>query len=123
MNEPVYGNGKICYIEIPAIDPEASADFYQKAFGWHIRKDNAGNTSFDDTVGQVSGMWVTGRKPASEIGFIISIMVFDIRASMELIKKHGGKIIRSDIDAKEKIAWFVDPAGNVLGLYQHGSSN
>ncbi|HYN10334.1 MAG TPA: VOC family protein [Vicinamibacterales bacterium] len=34
---PTLGNGKICYIEIPATDVAQSADFYHKVFGWQIR--------------------------------------------------------------------------------------
>ena len=30
---PTYGNGKICYIEIPATDIARSAEFYQRSFG------------------------------------------------------------------------------------------
>jgi len=39
---------------------------------------------------------------------------------MELIKTNGGKILYENIDGKEKIAHFADPAGNMMGLYQHG---
>lgn len=31
-NHPIIGNGKICYIEILAVDIDASASFYQKVF-------------------------------------------------------------------------------------------
>ena len=120
-NEPTYGNGKICYIEIPANDIAVSASFFEKVFGWQIRSDNAGNTSFDDGVGQVSGMWVTGPKPMATAGFVISIMVDDAEASVELIKAHGGAIIKPvDKDASEITAHFTDPAGNLWGIYQHG---
>ena len=27
-------NGKVCYIEMPAMDGERCADFYKKVFGW-----------------------------------------------------------------------------------------
>ena len=36
--EPTLGNGKICYVEIPAMDSGRSAAFYNKVFGWHVRK-------------------------------------------------------------------------------------
>ena len=35
---PRYRTGKLCYIEIPAADVAASAEFYQRAFGWKIRR-------------------------------------------------------------------------------------
>ena len=52
---PTYGNGKICYIEMPAIDVARSSEFYQKVFGWNVRKRGDGRTAFDDAVGEVSG--------------------------------------------------------------------
>ena|SRR5258705_2422674 len=118
-NHPTFGNGKICYIEIPSIDIELSARFYQKVFGWIIRNDNSGNIAFDDTVGEVSGMWVIGRKPATEIGFVISIMVNSISTTLDLITANGGKVLEVATDSPEKTARFSDPAGNIFGLYQH----
>ena len=117
---PTFGNGKICYLEIPSADPEASANFYQTVFGWSIRNNNEGQLSFDDGVTEVSGTWVTGVKPASEAGIVISIMVSDIYATITLIEKNGGAIILPvDESIKEKFARFSDPYGNILGLYQH----
>jgi len=122
-NEPTYGNGKICYVEIPANDVAESSTFFQKVFGWHIRADNNGYTSFDDGVGQVSGMWVSGRKPMTEAGLLISIMVDDAEATLEAISAHGG-IITQPIgkDFPEITAHFTDPAGNLWGIYQHRGS-
>ena len=33
---PTLGNGKICYLEIPASDVRRSSDFYHAVFGWHL---------------------------------------------------------------------------------------
>lgn len=117
--EPTYGNGKICYLEIPAADVNISASFYKEVFGWHIRERGDGNIAFDDGVGEVSGTWVLGRKPLSEPGIIISIMVDDAKATVDSIVAHGG-IITQEIgkDAPEITAHFSDPAGNILGIYQ-----
>jgi uncharacterized protein len=39
---------------------------------------------------------------------------------MKKIKDHGGSIVQEvGMDAPEITAWFRDPSGNVLGLYQH----
>ena len=54
---PSLGTGKVCYIEIPAIDIDTSASFYKEVFGWRIRRRGDGQLAFDDTVGQVSGTW------------------------------------------------------------------
>lgn len=117
--QPSFANGKICYIEIPALDVVQSSKFYQIVFGWNIRQDNSGNTSFDDTVGQVSGMWVTGRKPATNPGLLISIMVDSIFDTLKLIVENNGNIVQPpDNNTSEVIARFSDPAGNVFCLYQ-----
>ena len=117
--EPRYASGKICYVEIPATDAQHSADFYHRAFGWAIRRHGDGTLAFDDTVGQVSGMWVLGRKPATEAGLIISIMVADAGAACAAITAAGGEIAQPvDPDASEITAWFRDPAGNLMGIYQ-----
>jgi predicted enzyme related to lactoylglutathione lyase len=117
--QPTMGNGKVCYIEIPAIDINQSATFYQEVFGWQIRTRGDGSTAFDDAVGEVSGTWVVGRPPSPEPGLLIYIMVDSVAATVESVVAHGGKIVQPiGMDAPEITARFSDPAGNVLGLYQ-----
>ena len=116
---PNYRTGKICYIEIPAIDIAKSAQFYQQVFGWQTRQRNDGSTAFDDTVGGVSGIWVLGRPPATDPGLIVSIMVANAATTIEAIIAAGGKIVQPiNPDEQEIYAHFSDPAGNVLGIYQ-----
>jgi uncharacterized protein len=120
--EPTLGNGKICYLEIPATDINTSASFYNEVFGWQIRERGDGSIAFDDGVGQVSGTWVLGRKPLSDPGIIISIMVDDAQATVGSIVAHGGRITQEiGKDAPEITAHFSDPAGNILGIYQERS--
>ena len=116
---PTIKNGKICYLEIPAADPAASSRFYQKIFGWEIRARGDGATAFDDTTGEVSGAWITGRPPATDPGFVIYIMVDSVADTVETIVANGGEIVQPiGGDAPEITARFRDPGGNVLGLYQ-----
>ena len=121
---PSLANGKVCYIEMPAIDINASARFYQEVFGWHIRQRGDGSTAFDDTVGEVSGTWVLGRRAATEPGLLIYIMVDSVAATVDTVIANGGKIVQPiGMDAPEITARFSDPAGNVLGLYQQPTGN
>jgi uncharacterized protein len=114
-----YRTGKICYIELPAIDIEQSARFYERAFGWQTRRRGDGSTAFDDTVGQVSGTWVLGRPPAAEPGLLVYIMVASAAAAIEAVTSAGGEIVQAvDPASREVFATFRDPAGNVLGIYQ-----
>jgi predicted enzyme related to lactoylglutathione lyase len=118
-DQPTYGNGKICYVEIPTNDIKHSAAFYQAVFGWQIRTRGNGSIAFDDTVGQVSGSWVLGRKPAEVPGLLIYIMVDSVAGSCDAVIANGGKIVQPiGMDAPEITARFSDPAGNVIGLYQ-----
>jgi len=116
---PTLGNGKICYIEIPATDIQRSADFYERALGWKNRRAGDGHLAFDDGVGQVSGAWVLGRPPAATPGLLVYIMVDSVAATLDAIVAAGGEIVQPiGMDAPEITARFRDPAGNVLGLYQ-----
>lgn len=119
MDPPTLATGKICYIEIPATDVERSAEFYSQAFGWRLRRRGDGEIAFDDTVNEVSGTWVLDRPPSTQPGLMIHIMVADASAAVESVLAAGGEIVQHvDPEAREKLARFRDPAGNVLGIYQ-----
>ena len=112
-------NGKICYLEIPAEEPERAASFYSAVFGWKMRRRGDGAAAFDDNVGGVSGAFVSGRLPAHGPALLVYVMVADIATTIELIVANGGEIVEPPIpEAPEVVARFRDPAGNVLGLYQ-----
>jgi len=112
-------HGKICYVQIPATDIDRSAAFYQQVFGWNIRQRDDGVVAFDDGLGEVSGQWVTGRPPAAEPGLLFYIMVDDAARSVEAVEAAGGRIVQPiGGDAPEITARFLDPGGNVIGLYQ-----
>jgi predicted enzyme related to lactoylglutathione lyase len=116
---PTLKNGKVCYIEMPALDIGRSADFYARVFGWQIRRRSNGSTAFDDTTGEVSGAWVVGRPPSSLPGLLFYIMVDSVAATIDAVVAHGGEIVQPiGADAPEITARFQDPGGNVIGLYQ-----
>lgn len=115
---PTLANGKICYVEMPAEDIQRSAEFYEKVFGWRIRRRADGSIAFDDGVGEVSGTWLTGRPPATP-GLLIYIMVDNVAATVDSLVAQGGEVVQPiGADAPEITARFRDPAGNVVGLYQ-----
>ena len=116
---PTKANGKVCYMEIPAVDIERSSSFYAAVFGWALRRRGDGATSFDDAVGEVSGAWVKGRPPSRDAGLLIYIMVDSVVATIQAVMAHGGEIVQPvGGDAGEITARFRDPAGNLIGLYQ-----
>ena len=116
---PTFANGKICYIEMPATDIARSSDFYQRVFGWNVRKRGDGNIAFDDAVGEVSGTWIVGRPPSGTPGLLLYVMVDSVAATVGAIVANGCEIVQPiGADAPEITARFRDPAGNVIGLYQ-----
>ena len=121
---PTPTHGKICYIEIPAASIQRSADFYAKVFGWRLRKRGDGRIAFDDATGAVSGTWVLGRKPMTEPGLLVYIMVDNVATIIETIIANGGELVQPiGADAPEVTARFLDLGGNVIGLYQEPSKS
>jgi uncharacterized protein len=119
QTHPTFANGKICYIELPSRDNNESSSFYNKVFGWKIRTRGDGSVAFDDAVNEVSGTWRTDRKPSTELGLLVHIMVDDIEATIKAVIDNGGKIVQPvGMEAPEITARFCDPTGNILGLFQ-----
>ena len=80
---------------------------------------NDGAAAFDDTTGEVSGMWVLGRPPSTNPGLVVSIMVANAATTIETIIAAGGEIVQPvNPDEREVYALFRDPAGNILSIYQ-----
>ena len=119
---PTLANGKICYLELPALNVGQSAAFYTQVFGWSMRARGDGSRAFDDTTGEVSGAFVVGRPPAATPGLLFYIMVDSVAETCRAVEAHGGAIVQPiGVDAPEITARFRDPAGNVIGLYQQPS--
>jgi predicted enzyme related to lactoylglutathione lyase len=113
-------HGKICYLEIPAVTAEASAEFYSSIFGWKVRTRGDGALAFDDTGG-VSGTWVKESDRTPDERTRTYIMVDDITDSLKRIEAAGGRVLtgRKEIDSgMGAFATFEDPVGNEFGLYE-----
>ena len=119
QEHPTFGNGKICYLELPSRNIAESASFYNAVFNWNIRQRSDETWAFDDIVNEVSGTWRTDRQPAVELGLLVYIMVDDIEISMQAVVDNGGTITQPvGLEAPELTARFKDPTGNILGLFQ-----
>lgn len=119
QKQPTYGNGKICYIEIPTNNIAASSSFYRHVFGWEIRTRGDGTVAFNDAVTEVSGTWVLNREAHTGSGLLIYIMIDSLSATQAAITLYGGQVIATRGHmGKEMTSRFSDPYGNVFGLYQ-----
>jgi predicted enzyme related to lactoylglutathione lyase len=114
-------HGHISYLDIPALDSEQSAAFYEAVFGWSIHRRDNGHASFDDRSGDVSGQWVTGRAISREPGLLPYIYVDHIDEVIKRVVTEGGEIIKPPYPEGDLwVATFRDPAGNVMGVWQAG---
>ncbi len=87
--------------------------------GWGIRQRGDGASAFDDTLNEVSGTWVLGRKPHSDPGLIVYVMVANAERASDAVVAAGGEIVESvDPNSSEVYFTFRDPAGNVMGVYE-----
>jgi len=114
-------HGHVSYLEIPAVDTEQSAAFYEAVFGWYIRRSDTGSPSFDDRSGDLIGRWVTGRAVSREPGLLPFIYVDGIDDIVERIAKRGGEVVEPPYPEGDLwVATFRDSAGNLLGIWQAG---
>ena len=115
-------HGKICYVEIPATTPAASAEFYSRIFGWKVRRRGNGELAFDDS-GAVSGTWVAENERTAGEQVRTYIMVDSIAATLKQIEAAGGRVVtpRTAIGPGGAFAIFADPAGTEFGLYEEPS--
>ena len=110
--------GSITYMQIPASDVPASAEFYTHVFGWKVRSD-PNHASFDDANGHLSGAIVGNRTSAGDVGVLPYIYVSGIDRVLERIVESGGEIVRPRYDEGGLwVATFRDPGGNVIGVWE-----
>jgi len=108
-------------LEIPAVDTERSAAFYEAVFGWYVRRRDNGDFSFDDRSGDLIGAWVIGRAVSREPGLLPFIYVDHIDDIINRVVTQGGEVIKPPYSEGDLwVATFRDPAGNVIGVWQAG---
>jgi predicted enzyme related to lactoylglutathione lyase len=123
---------KVVHFEIPADDLGRAKDFYRSIFGWHLdtmampggEYTSVRTTSVDEQTqmptepGAINGgMTKRDERTPSPV---ITIDVEDIDQSLKEIEAGGGSTVtpRSPIPGMGAYAYFKDPEGNVLGLWE-----
>jgi predicted enzyme related to lactoylglutathione lyase len=116
-NNPVsvFRDRAVSYLELPAADIEASAAFYREALGWKVRDD-----SFTDGSGHVIGHWRTDLTVAGDSGIRPYIYTENIDQVLDAITACQGELVQPRyLEGDLWVAHFRDPAGNILGVWQH----
>jgi len=67
-------HGGLSNLEIPAVDAQQSAAFYENVLDWSIRQRESNNPRFEDATGHLIGRWVTDRVVWWEPGLLPYIL-------------------------------------------------
>lgn len=121
---------RVVHFEIPADDVERAKKFYIGVFGWKaIPMGDMGYTIVQTAPtnkdgmlkepGAINGGMMERKDPLRHP--IITISVTDIDASVKMIEKMGGKSIMKKMEVGDMgySAYFKDPEGNIMGLWQN----
>jgi predicted enzyme related to lactoylglutathione lyase len=110
---------RIGHIDIVSKDPGASADFYERIFGWEIeRNDELGYTGFTD--GSLSGGFPDlrhGFEPVRRVleegDVLCYVEVEDLEGTLAAAVAHGGEVLLEKTEAApgDYLGIFRDPAG------------
>ncbi len=116
-----FEDGRLSYLQLPATDLAVSARFYAGVFGWRCKGDGARHRAFTDATGHMIGAFITGRLPTGAPGILPYVYVHGIDAALARVVAYGGEVVRSPYPEGDLwVGTFRDPAGNVLGVWQHG---
>jgi predicted enzyme related to lactoylglutathione lyase len=124
---------KVVHFEIPADDVDRAKDFYGSVFGWQLQTMQmaegedytiAMTTPVDEQSqlptepGGINGgmMQRTERTPTP----VITIEVDAIDDALREVETRGGSTVtpRTAIEGMGAFAYFKDPEGNVMGLWE-----
>ena len=124
---------RIVHFEIPFDDGERARSFYKEAFDWTIQE----MPEMDYTLVMTGP--VSEQGAPSEPGYInggmfqrsadfsrspvITVGVDSIDATLARVEKLGGKTVkdRSPVGEMGFYAYFTDPEGNVMGLWENAA--
>jgi uncharacterized protein len=125
--------GKVVHFEIPADDVERAKNFYGTIFGWYLQTVPMGEseytsvrtTAVDEQTqmptepGAINGGMMQ-RDARITTSPVITIDVDGIDDALKQIEDKGGSTVlpRTPIPGMGAFAYFKDPEGNVLGLWE-----
>ena len=121
------------WIEIRSRNIEATADFYERLFGWKVTQKVSADELpvwLFDTGSQPrlenlrrGGIWL--RPDDEPVGFVVYILVEDIDLVLGQVTELGGKIVsqKTPQSPTANRAYCCDPDGNLFGLWEEKKEN
>ncbi len=123
-------SGEVVHFEIPADDPDRAREFYSSVLGWkmsgvpELAYDMVTTVETDDTgmptvPGGINGGMM--RREGELRAPIVVAAVEDIDATLEKIGELGGSTVipKQEVMGMGWNAYFRDPEGNIIGLWQN----
>ena len=118
--------GDWCHIDLLSGDSARSRKFYGDVFGWEFEEypgvDAIGiKTSEDGIESNIGGLaQITGARPPQSSGTIPYILAPEMDQVLAAIERAGGEVLVPTTDAMGfgDFAQFLDPDGNVIGLWR-----
>ena len=122
-------SGRVVHFEIPFDDGDRARGFYKELFGWQVMEMPEMSYTIVSTgpsgdqgptePGYIGGGMLS-RQQAATSGPVVVIDVDDIDATLERIGGMGGSTVvgRTPVGDMGFAAYFTDPEGNVVGLWE-----
>jgi uncharacterized protein len=122
-------SGRVVHFEIPFDDGERARSFYKEAFDWQVMEmPDMGYTIVmtgpSDDSGPTEQGFINGgmlsRDQGATTGPVVVLDVDSIEATLEKIGSLGGSTVvgKTPVGSMGFAAYFTDPEGNVMGLWE-----
>ena len=123
-------SGRVVHFEIPFDDGDRARGFYKEIFGWQVMEmpemsytivtSGPSNEQGPTESGYINGGMLP-RTQASTAGPVIVVDVDSIDQTLERIGGQGGTTVvgKTPVGDMGFAAYFTDPEGNVVGLWEN----
>lgn len=126
-------SGRVVHFEIPYDDGDRARSFYSNVFGWQMTEiPEMGYTLVasgpESETGPIEPGYINGGMMKREHPFTTPNLVIDVDSisdAFEAIKSAGGTVVseRQSVGEMGFAAYFTDPEGNLIGLWESASSD
>jgi uncharacterized protein len=122
-------SGRVVHFEIPFDDGDRARSFYKEAFGWQIMDmpemsytivmTGPSTDTGPSEPGFING-GMLARGQGATTGPVVVLDVESIDVALERISELGGSTVvgRTPVGEMGFAAYFTDPEGNVIGLWE-----
>lgn len=106
---------QLAYVELPVADSEASAVFFEKAFGWQLMRFGP---SYAGTIGATADIGLQGDPAEAPAAPLPGIRVGDLEAALAAVEAAGGAVTRAIFAFPGGRRFeFREPGGNVIAVF------